>query len=444
MESFKEEDFYKDEGWPSEEYSYCRYALPIIGEEQAEGSDYDQFALIKNAIYPYIRLTKKRGMSHLPCGLATSPSTNGFFATKTDRERDEICPKIAWGITAVFLSNLKHDSAQEDYVLLKPIKELYADYYRGYRESYFQRHNGLKYASVSGQEKELIFIEEHLFITKQLWDKSTPLERYPVLYKYAQDTEKGYENFVLERKLEIQETMNGNKSFSTEVCSVFDKPYVKVYFLDDRVAPQAKEVVESLNMVRKVNITVSKSATHPGNTLTVYQKPMVSAEQCEKEVIDALNRFFTNEVVGSMHVRNEAKFAEIEKHILEYLDMAVATIDVCVAWFTIDELRDKLLEKAKRGVKVRVIVYRDGVNHKNGVNLTGLNHKEYRGERGGKMHDKFCVIDNVHTICGSYNWTKNAEEKNDEDAAFHKEDYRFASEYTKRFNQMWERDGNSG
>ena len=141
MESFKEEDFYKDEGWPSEEYSYCRYALPIIGEEQAEGSDYDQFALIKNAIYPYIRLTKKRGMSHLPCGLATSPSTNGFFATKTDRERDEICPKIAWGITAVFLSNLKHDSAQEDYVLLKPIKELYADYYRGYRDSYFHRRN---------------------------------------------------------------------------------------------------------------------------------------------------------------------------------------------------------------------------------------------------------------------------------------------------------------
>ena len=444
MDKYSEDVFYREGGWPTEEYSYCRYALPIVGEKNADESDYDQFALVKNAIYTYIRLTKKRGMSHLPCGMATSPSTNGFFATKTDKERDRVCPKIAWGITATFLSNLKHDSTQEDYVLLKTINEIYADYYRGYRDSYFQTHNGLKYASIPIEEKELSFIEEHLVVTKQLWDKSIPLANYPDLYKYAQDTEKGYENFLLERKYEIQKTMSGNNSFfSTEVCSVFDKSYVKVYFLDDSVAPRAKEVVETLNVVRKVNITESKSGAHPGNTLTVYQKPMVSAEQCEKDVINMLKRFFANEVVGNMHARNEAKFADIEKHILEYLSMAVATIDVCVAWFTIDELRDKLVEKAKEGVKVRIIIYRDGVNHKNGVDLSGLNHKEYRGERGGIMHDKFCVIDNVHTICGSYNWTRNAEDKNDEDAAFHKEDYRFASEYTKRFNQMWERDGNS-
>lgn len=443
MEKFKEEDFYKDEGWPPEEYSYCKYALPIFGEEKTEDSDYDQFAIVKNAIYPYIRLTKKRGSNHLPCGLATSPSTNGFFATKTDKERDEICPKIAWGITAVFLFNLWYDSAQKDYVLLKPIKEVYTNYYRGYRDSYYQSHSGLKYAHISELEKELSFIEEHLVITKQFWKKSTALEFYSDIYNYAQDAEKGYETFLLERKHEIQKTMNGNNCFSTEICSVFDKPYVKVYFLDDSVAPQAKAVIEALNVVRKVNITESKSSAHPGNTLTVYQKPMVSAEHCEKEVTDVLKRFFANEVVGDMSVRNEAKFAEIETHILEYLNMAVATIDVCVAWFTIDELRDKLLEKAREGVKVRIIIYRDGVNHKNGVDLTGLNYKEYRGERGGIMHDKFCVIDNVHTICGSFNWTRSAEEKNDEDAAFHKEDYRFASEYTKRFNQMWERDGSS-
>ena len=247
--------------------------------------------------------------------------------------------------------------------------------------------------------------------------------------------------FLGERKREIQNIMGSNNSFSTEICSVFDKPYVKVYLLDDSVAPQVKEVVEALNVVRKVNITESKSAAHPGNTLTVYQKPMVTAEKCEKEVINTLKQYFSHEVAGQMHIHNEAKFSDIEGHILEFLDMAVASIDVCVAWFTIEELRDKLLEKAKDGVKVRVIIYRDGVNQTKGVDLSGLNHKEYRGERGGIMHDKFCVIDNVHTICGSYNWTKNAEDKNDEDAAFHREDYKFASEYTTRFNHLWERDG---
>ena len=103
-------------------------------------------------------------------------------------------------------------------------------------------------------------------------------------------------------------------------------------------------------------------------------------------------------------------------------------------------LRDKLLEKSKEGVAVRVIIYKDCVNRTRGVDLSGLNHKEYRGKRGGVLHDKFCVIDNVHTISGSYNWTLNAEHKNDEDAAFHFEDYTFASSYTKRFNQIWKRD----
>ena len=237
--------------------------------------------------------------------------------------------------------------------------------------------------------------------------------------------------------------MPKNNKFSTEIRIPFeDKPCIKVFFLDDTIAPKTIPVVESVQSVKKVNLGESKSKEHPGYNLTVYPKPMVSVEFCVKEIEEALGSFLMNEAIGTMKVQNEAKFADIEKHILEYLNMAVATIDVCVAWFTIDELRDKLLEKAKEGVKVRVIIYKDGVNRANGVDLTGVNHKEYRGERGGVMHDKFCVIDNVHTICGSYNWTRNAEEKNDEDAAFHREDYKFASVYTKRFNQMWERDGN--
>lgn len=135
---------------------------------------------------------------------------------------------------------------------------------------------------------------------------------------------------------------------------------------------------------------------------------------------------------------NEAYFAGIEKKILEALDSAMAMVDVCVAWFTNTALRDKLLDIQKKGVKVRVITFRDGVNAKNGVDLTGLEHKEKRSERGGILHDKFCVIDNVSVISGSYNWTLNAENINDEDASFCFGDVKQASAYTKRFNEMWD------
>ena len=42
-EVYKEEDFYKYEGWPSERLVYSKYILNIIGV------DYDQFILVVNA-----------------------------------------------------------------------------------------------------------------------------------------------------------------------------------------------------------------------------------------------------------------------------------------------------------------------------------------------------------------------------------------------------------
>jgi geranylgeranyl diphosphate synthase type II len=57
--------------------------------------------MVMNSEYPYIRLTKKRGNSHLPCGECQQPIIGGWFASLTESERDEYCPKIAWGFAAV-------------------------------------------------------------------------------------------------------------------------------------------------------------------------------------------------------------------------------------------------------------------------------------------------------------------------------------------------------
>jgi phosphatidylserine/phosphatidylglycerophosphate/cardiolipin synthase-like enzyme len=166
---------------------------------------------------------------------------------------------------------------------------------------------------------------------------------------------------------------------------------------------------------------------------------MVLAKDCEKIIIECLNNFFANRKVGIMKVHSEAYFANIERQIIEALNKSQASIDICVAWFTNDKLKDKLLERQKDGVKVRVITFKDGVNHKNRVDFTGLDHKEFRGERHGILHDKFCIIDNATTISGSYNWTLNAENKNDEDAQFVEMDVKNASKYTRRFNEIWNR-----
>ena len=41
-ELFKEEDFYKDNGGPTEEYTHCSYTVPVLNE-MVDENDYDQF-----------------------------------------------------------------------------------------------------------------------------------------------------------------------------------------------------------------------------------------------------------------------------------------------------------------------------------------------------------------------------------------------------------------
>ena len=438
MVLYREEEFYKESGWPPEEYSYCDFFLPAVNDAVADG-DYDQFILVVNALYPFIRLSKKRGSRQWPCGLCTSPAIDGWFAGKTDDERDEFCPKIVWGVAAWYLAYLSYREKQHDYVLLKEQTLIFKEYYDRLWNIYKSNHEGLKYANISIEKKESDFLSECFEIEQELWGKSTPLKAYSPLYDYASDAREEYGRFLLKRKLQLEGSMKPNNYFFTEICTSPSAPYIRVFFLDDGNALKVKEIVESVSSVKKVNSGVSKSASHPGQYLIVYIKPMVTAEYCDQEIHETLNLFFTNTTVGKMQIHNEAYFSGIEKRILEALDKACATIDVCVAWFTNERFRDKLLEKQKDGIAVRVIRYHDGVNTSKGVDLYALDHKEVRGERGGLLHDKFCVIDNVHTICGSYNWTLNAENRNDEDATFHFEDYKLASSYTKRFNDIWRR-----
>lgn len=438
MDLYKEEDFYKENGCPPEEYRYCSFLLPLDGETEF-GRDYDQFILVVNSLYPYLRLSKKRGGSQLPCGVSTSPSTDGWFASLSHEERDENCPKIAWGIAAWYIAYLGYSDKQKDYILQTEQYTIFKEFYERFWSIYKSSHSGLKYSKISIEQKELNFLSEHGEVERYLWEKSTPLKAYPSLYNYANDARVEYGLFLSQRIDQLNYSMKPNNNYSTEICSSPSGPYIRVFFLDDSDAFKAKDVVEALNSVRKVNLGKSQSTSHPGYYLIVYLKSIVTAEYCVKEIHEALNRFFSNTTVGKMQIHNEAYFAGIEKRILEALDKAEATIDVCVAWFTNTNLRDKLLEKQHEGIAVRVVRYHDGVNARKGVDLSEVEHKEVRGERGGLFHDKFCVIDNVHTICGSYNWTLNAENKNDEDAAFHFEDYKLASSYTRRFNDIWRR-----
>jgi phosphatidylserine/phosphatidylglycerophosphate/cardiolipin synthase-like enzyme len=135
-------------------------------------------------------------------------------------------------------------------------------------------------------------------------------------------------------------------------------------------------------------------------------------------------------------VINEAHFQDIQHRILAALDAAQVSIWVVMAWFTNDTLFQKLVEKRRQGLDVKLAIFDDGVNKKHGVDVASLPHTLLkRGQRGGLMHDKFCVIDNQIVITGSYNWTSNAEFRNDENVTIEK-DPEQATKFSVEFRRL--------
>lgn len=135
-------------------------------------------------------------------------------------------------------------------------------------------------------------------------------------------------------------------------------------------------------------------------------------------------------------VVNEAHFQDIQNRIITALENARVSIRVVLAWFTNDNLFNKLLEKHNQGIDVKIVIYDDGVNGKYGVDLSQLPHtKIKRATRGGLMHDKFCVIDNQIVITGSYNWTNNAETRNDENVTV-LNDPEQATKYSEEYRRL--------
>ena len=174
----------------------------------------------------------------------------------------------------------------------------------------------------------------------------------------------------------------------------------------------------------------------------------VNREQCANEINKIissenfqvkLNKGFYiitgGKIVCKKEINNNAKFSHIENDILEELNKAKVSIVLAMAWFTNDVLLEKLREKKDSGVRVEIVIYDDGVNTKHGVDLTGFDYIKIKAQRGGIMHNKFCVIDNQVVIHGSYNWTNNAESRNDETVTII-EDPDLATEFSVKFREL--------
>lgn len=115
-------------------------------------------------------------------------------------------------------------------------------------------------------------------------------------------------------------------------------------------------------------------------------------------------------------MKTHAYFENIQAEIIEVLQTTQHSIRIAVAWFTDYQLFDILLSKAKKGVKIELLLSNNFINHESSIDYQQLTQHggsvTFIGDNAEKaplMHNKFCIIDNEILVFGSYNWTRKAQ-----------------------------------
>lgn len=237
-------------------------------------------------------------------------------------------------------------------------------------------------------------------------------------------------NFVNDKKHVM------GRCFFTVIRGTADNKYVQITFNNQEQAQSAISLLSKCDQIARVSLSDSEDEELRNRVLNVLPIDFSKVADVEQISNIALQKFFMTRTILSEETVVAPAFADIKKIIIEELNKAINTIFVCVAWFTDEELRDVLLTKLNEGVDVRVITYQDGVNKKHGVDLKEIPNIKIRGERGGLMHRKYCIIDNHVAISGSYNWTDNANEHNDENIEII-QDWNNANTCTRQFLNDW-------
>ncbi len=128
---------------------------------------------------------------------------------------------------------------------------------------------------------------------------------------------------------------------------------------------------------------------------------------------------------------------QCEERIIALINGAEDSIEIAIYSFTSPEIAEALINAKQKGVEVRVVAdYLQSASQYSQLDHLQQNGIEVRIMPETTMHNKFMVIDNKIVETGSFNFTENADTKNNENIAiiFERETARL---YSEKFFELW-------
>lgn len=179
----------------------------------------------------------------------------------------------------------------------------------------------------------------------------------------------------------------------------------------ERLCERAKQYPEFLDSLLQDH--EYKIYEDSGGYAASFQALVLSLEKI-KDRIQTLKKFEEIRLVDS-------HFQDIQNYIINEIDTARYIIMIAVAWFTDIKIYRSLVRAKERGVNIQIITLNDPSNKDQNGRLrlpldtfeTYLSKDQYQ-HGSQNLHHKFCVIDLLRVITGSYNWTKSAKSNNED------------------------------
>ena len=131
---------------------------------------------------------------------------------------------------------------------------------------------------------------------------------------------------------------------------------------------------------------------------------------------------------------------DIAEEIIRQMDNAHEYIDIAIYSFTYEPVAEAIIRAKNRGVKIRILMDKEQSKGKYSKYKFFLNKgiAVIQDRRSGYMHNKIAIIDGRILFTGSYNWSKSAEERNEENLLEFIDEEEIIKVYQERLDYLWE------
>lgn len=188
--------------------------------------------------------------------------------------------------------------------------------------------------------------------------------------------------------------------------------------------------------------------THQLNVIRAKVYDWVRAQNSEAQIIqlvnwlEGVNKCLLPNGKSNDIAENRSYFSpgnDCENAIIQLIRGARKSVKICVFTISENEITNEIITAHQRGISVKVITDNEKLNDRGSDIRTIANEGiVVKIDRGAShMHHKFCVIDKKTLLTGSYNWTKSAADRNQENLLV-TEDVKTVKSYLIEFEKLWD------